>query len=278
MFFSTASLSKYLMTTRPHFDDLSRRYREKDEVSEFQRLWAIFNHWLISYTGKKNDRACIEDIKSAPDLKAWIDKVVSTSASSRPHRIADGYAGSYPRFTSNNVISKLFRLAYKSAVVEPRINLPWRVGSESKVKVTNAITLTDEQFRSAYESHAQVLHEGIADFDLTIHQTLPALGVHSTGCCFFRGDIDISLPVNTSHYANRMLVRFQAKPELQELVNLAKSTNPTALSSDVMETLYNVRNVAVHGSLDFLNEHDNAAARAAYDALDSLVRHIRDNW
>jgi hypothetical protein len=35
------------MTSRPHFDDLNRRYSETDWVSEFQRLWAIFNHWLF---------------------------------------------------------------------------------------------------------------------------------------------------------------------------------------------------------------------------------------
>lgn len=34
----------------------------------------------------------------------------------------------------------------------------------------------------------------------------------------------------------------------------------------------------MHGSLDFLNEQDNAAARAAYDLFDSLIRDIRDRW
>jgi len=59
---------------------------------------------------------------------------------------------------------------------------------------------------------------------------------------------------------------------------MIESADPTNLASDVVETLYNVRNVAMHGSLDFLNEQDNAAARTAYDLLDSLIRDIRDRW
>ena len=165
-----------------------------------------------------------------------------------------------------------------SPVVEPRINRPWRAGTDSRVRVTHAITLERAQFRAAYEAHAQVLQEGIADFDLTIHQTLPALGVHTTGCCFYRGAVDTGLPAGTKGYGNRMVDLFRSSPSFAELVHMIESPDPTDLASDVVETLYNVRNAAMHGSLDFLNEQDNATARAAYDLLDSLVRDIRDRW
>jgi hypothetical protein len=116
------------------------------------------------------------------------------------------------------------------------------------------------------------------EFDLTIHQTLPALGVHTTGCCFYRGAVDSGLPAGTRVYADRMVDLFRASASLAELVHMIESPHPTDLESDVVETLYNVRNVAMHGSLDFLNRRDNAAARTAYDLLDSLIRDIRDRW
>ena len=190
----------------------------------------------------------------------------------------DGYVGGYPRFAADNEISLFFRAAPESVVVEPRINRPWRPGSEPRVRITNAITLSQEQFLKAYRAHAQVLEEGIGQFDLTIDQTLPALGIHATGCCFYNGEIDATLPAGSLHWANRMVEVFETKPELGELVNLVRSENKTTLENDVMETLYNVRNVAMHGSLDFLNEKDNAIARAAFDLLDSLIRDVREHW
>ena len=266
------------MTNRPHFDDLTRRYREKDEVSEFQRLWAIFNHWLLQHTGRTNDRDCIEQIKQCPELTEWIKKVVSSSELQRPQRVLDGYAGAHPRFTSNNCISEMFREVYSSSTVETRINLPWRPGTEQRVHITNAIVLTDDEFEKAYRIHAMVLDEGIANFDLTLLQTLPALGIYATGCCFYRGDVDLSLPTNTDHWAQKMADLFSQEPLLQNLTSLIQSSQTTPLSSDVIETLYNVRNTAMHGSLDFLNKNDNAAARASYDVLDSLIQDIRDSW
>lgn len=262
---------------RPHFDDLNRRYREIDWVSEIQRLWAIFNHWLTAHTGNHNDRDCVEHLKSTRELARWVDDIVRTSAGTRPHNVREGYGGSYPRFASNNELSRLFRAVAPSPVIEPRLNYPWRAGSDSRVRKTNAITLSDSQFRSAYEAHAELLatEEGMV-FDLTLHQTLPALGVNATGCCFFRCKPQGS--TGTTRLAHSLAQLFRHKDELQGLVNLIDSDDPTDLASDVIETLYNVRNVAVHGNLDFLNEKDNAAARAAYDALDSLIRDIRDRW
>lgn len=266
------------MTNSPHFEDLKRRYIEKDEVSEFQRLWAIFNHWLFQHTGRANDRDCIEQIKQCQELTQWVDKVVSSSELKRPQRVEDGFAGAHPRFTSNNCISTMFREVYNSSTVEPRINLPWRQSTEQRVRRSNAIVLTDEEFEKAYRLHAVVLEEGIADFDLTLLQTLPALGIHSTGCCFYRSDVDQSLSASTNRWARRMADLFSQESLLKNLASLVQSSQPTPLSSDVIETLYNVRNTAMHGSLDFLIKEDNAAARASYDVLDSLIQDIRDSW
>lgn len=99
------------MTNREHFDDLRRRYREADWVSEYQRLWAIFNHWFVAHTGKKTDRDCLDHLKKAPELSTWVDDVTQASAYHYPHRIRDGYGGSYPRFAAENVISLFFRSA-----------------------------------------------------------------------------------------------------------------------------------------------------------------------
>jgi hypothetical protein len=74
------------------------------------------------------------------------------------------------------------------------------------------------------------------------------------------------------------LAQFRTVGSLADLVSMIDSDTPTAIEEDIVETLYNLRNVAMHGSLDFLREEDNAAARAGYDLLDSLIRDIRANW
>ena len=71
---------------------------------------------------------------------------------------------------------------------------------------------------------------------------------------------------------------FRDEDSLKSLTELAASPELTPFAHDIVETLYNLRNVAVHGSLDFLDERDNVAARAGCDLLDSLIRNIRDHW
>lgn len=248
-------------------------------MSEYQRLWAIFNHWLFAHSCRKTDRECIEALKDDINLESWVQSVTQRSAYNYPHRVTDGYGGSYPRFAADNEISRFFRAAQESPVLEPRINWPWRKGAETRVRETNAITLTRSQFRAAYDVHAKVLasEEGIVHND-TLHQVLPALGVHATGCCFYRAPIPVGVTVSTSALAKMTLSGFRGENSLSLLVSLADSKTPTPLAADIVETLYNLRNVAMHGSLDFLRENDNAAARAGYDLLDSLIRDIRNRW
>ena len=183
------------MVTRPHFEDLKRRYREADWVSEYQRLWAIFNHWLCTEAGQAKDRACIETLKRRPQILTWVENVISQSAYNYPNRVTDGYGGSYPRFAANNEISRFFRAIESSPVVAQRINWPWRPGTEAHVQQSHAIALTRDQFRDAYDAHGAALgsRAGIA-YDETLHQVLPALGVGATGCCFYR----IAVPSTTT--------------------------------------------------------------------------------
>lgn len=88
----------------------------------------------------------------------------------------------------------------------------------------------------------------------------------------------MGLAESTTAFAKLALDQFRAEASLKPLADLADSTSPTTFSEDIVETLYNMRNAAMHGSLDFLKEEDNAAARAGYDLLDSLIRDIRDHW
>lgn len=266
------------MTRPAHYTDLSRRYREVDWVSEFQRLWAIFNHWMTAQVGQSQDRACIENLKQQPRLADWVNRRISATQYPRPVRLEDGYAGSYPRFAADNELSLLFKAVEASPVLAARVSHEWRQGCDRKVKISCAITLTEDQFLLAYRVHARVLEEGIADFHLTLHETLPLLGVSATGCCFFRETIAQAQADHNLRYAQRFLDLMRLEPTLSEFVHLVDANSPTAFYADVLETLYNVRNLAVHGSLDFLDANDNAAARAGFDTLDSLIRDIRDTW
>lgn len=261
--------------TAAHFVDLRRRYRETDWVSEYQRLWAMFNHWLFTHSGrKKTDREAIEVLKVDVNLAAWVGNLVQSSAIPRPHNVNDGYSDSYPRFAADNEISLFFRAAQRSPVLEPRLNWPWRVGAEGRVKQTNAIALDVSLFRKAYEVHAVVLTDGIDLIDKTLHKTLELLGVSSTGCCFYR-----RAPANPASALEERTARaIRAEPTLAPLTSLLDSQVPTELAPDVVETLYNLRNVAMHGSLDFLVPADNAVARAGCDLLDALIKDIADRW
>jgi len=262
------------MSTRPHFDDLNRRYSETDWVSEYQRLWAIFNHWLVVHVGNSQDRHCIETLKQLPETKVWIDRIIEESSFKRTHRNTEGLANSLPRFTADNVISRLFRDTINSPVIEPRITYPWRPGTESRVRETNSIAIDEEAFMLGYKAHGILLYENMV-YDLTFHQTLELGGIHTTGCCFYLATPSTQ---DAKIYFEHLIDKFRSIPELSKVVSLFDSTQTTTIVEDTIEMLYNVRNTAMHGSLDFLITEDNSAARSASEALDSLIQDIRDNW
>ena len=262
------------MTSRSHFDDLNRRYVETDWVSEYQRLWAIFNHWFITHIGNTQDRHCIEAQKALPEMTSWTARVIEESRVKRPQRTSDGLDGSHPRFAANNVISALFRDAINSPVIQPRINYPWQSGAEPRVRIINALAIGEDMFIKAYRAHGVMLQENMT-FNLTFHQTLELVGVYATGCCFYR---HTPSTLESNYCAKQMVDKFRLIPELNLLVALADSTDVTNLTQDTIEMLYNVRNTAMHGSLDFLVKKDNLAAKSACEALDSLIQDIRDNW
>lgn len=264
------------MATRPHFDDLHSRYRETDWVSEFQRLWAIFNHWFHVETSKSKDRDCVEALKQDTRTQAWLDRITATTPhQKRPHREADGWGGTYPRFATDNEISSFFRAVGQSPVVAPRLNYPWRSGTEKRVKKTQTIALSFDEYHAAFRTHAALLDDYMT-MNLTIHQAFPVLGLRAVGCSLGRMSPAPS-PTLGQGYRDKFLAAMKSKvPPVAE--QLECTAPPTTLPQDVVETLYNVRNCAIHGHLDFLNGADNRAARAGCDLLDCLLRDIRDHW
>ena len=262
-----------------HFIDLERRYQETNSVSEYQRLWSIFNVWLVAHIDNAQDRQCIESFKLLPETQNWISRVIN-SAITTPHRVTDGLQGSRPRFKSNNVISKLFRECSNSNVIEPRINYPWRTGTELRVRQSNAITLSESEFVLAHRCHGNILYQNMAYEGVTFHQALEILGVFGTGCCFYRDspNTDPTFPNNSEHYSSIMVEIMRTKPEISQLVELIDSSTITSITNDTIELMYNVRNTAVHGTLDYLDNNDNSAARAASDCLSSLLKDIIQNW
>lgn len=266
------------MTTRPHFDDLRRRHVETDWVSELQRLWAIFNHWFRSEYSLATDRGNIEEIKADPRLSAFVEKVIQeTPYYLIPYRVTDGYGGAYPRFATNNVISRFFRGIVMSPALEPEINLPWRPSSAARPpRSTNTITLTSEEFREVYFHHSDLLATSeYMVVDATLHQTFFAIGVRSTGCCFWRID-PVAVPEVPAAFGQDFVRKCST---VSAFFNLLSSTDDlTSIESDMIETLYQARNGAVHGILDFLVPGDNAAARASCDLLDTLIQDIKSNW
>ncbi len=264
------------MSTRPHFDDLRRRYRQTDWISEFQRLWAIFNHWFHLETSKTKDRECIEALKQDRRTQAWLDRIIDkTPHQNRPHRFTDGWGGTYPRFATDNEISSFFRAVGQSPVVSPRLNYPWRLGSEKRVRNTQTVVLSYDDCHAMYRGHAALLDQ-FMDTDLSIHQVLPVLGLRAIGCSLGRmlPSPGPGVPIG---YPDKFLAAIKSTvPSVAQ--QLECTVPPTTLPSDLIETLYNVRNCAIHGELDFLDEADNRAARAACDLLDCLLQDIRGRW
>lgn len=59
--------------TKNHSEELSRRYIEADWVSEYQRVWALFNYWFKREVRSGTDRECIEALKKHEIIKNWIE-------------------------------------------------------------------------------------------------------------------------------------------------------------------------------------------------------------
>jgi hypothetical protein len=242
----------------------------------------MFNHWMLGEFGPANDRRCIEELKVDRRFDAWITQITVESAYNKPHRVTDGLQGSFLRYNADNVISKFVAGVENSKTIEPRINRFWRPGTESRVRKTSTISLDYDQFERAYRIHARVLEEPphMPTFNLTLHQTLPILGVHSTGSCFYKGPVDSTFGTVHLPAAHRMVELFRTSTKLTNLVEMIDAQNTASFAADILETMYNTRNVAMHGELDFLEPTDNYAARTAFDLLDNLVKSIctGGNW
>ncbi|MCP4504240.1 MAG: hypothetical protein GY822_30330 [Deltaproteobacteria bacterium] len=280
----TANLQLYsagmnTSSSQSHFDDLRRRYRETDWVSELQRLWAIFNHWFAAeYSTVNYDRAQIELLKLDPRLSVFVYGIIeATPYFDAPHRITDGFGGAYPRFATDNVLSSFFRDVRKSPRLEPAINYPWRSSNAQKPPhLTTTIVLSREEFRECYlKFNAVSASSEFIPHRATLHQLLGVAGVASTGCCFWRCD-PVPIQGVPLAFANAFFAASTTIPTFHEFATA--TPDQTTLEVDLVETLYQARNAAMHGSLDFLIPGDNAAARGACDFLDALLQDIRDNW
>lgn len=259
----------------PHFSDLQMRYREIDSVTEFQRIWSALNQWFVRETAHSNDRACIDALKTDIRTVDWVKRIIAGSEPQRTDRLSEGYLAAYSRFKADNVLSRFFAAAQRSPVVRARIHHTWRTCSDTRIRPTHVLALTSDQFREVYDAHASALASelGIVHNE-TLYQTLSALGLRATGCCFAREPQGVA----TSAMATLTMSELRKSPSLADFVSMVDAATPTTLAADAIETLYNVRNCAVHGSLNASTTEDNEAARRGCDLLDSLVRDILTHW
>lgn len=265
------------MASESHFDDLRRRYREVDYVSEFQRNWAIFNHWFkerySAATGRDGIDALKSDDRLVRVLMDLIDQGVDQIVASTIH---SKHSKTFYYFSCTDPISSFVAAFFTSTTLSGCANL-FGENAGFKVRPTNTIALTSDQFRRAYTEHIG-LHSNIMTYgsiEDDLRETLGILGVFYTGRAFYRDTPKKPSEPVANFFAQDVLTAFRSTPELTELVKLIDEPSPAPLTSDVVEMIYTTRNAAIHGSLDFLVDEDNRAARAALDVIEIILRAVR---
>lgn len=96
-----------------------------------------------------------------------------------------------------------------------------------------------------------------------------------TGSCFYRDNFPSSTATGVqSQYFQQCWTEMDKENKLKILSEPKASPIRNGLHSDLIEMLYIVRNAAVHGELDYLDEKNNQTARTGLTLLNALIKNI----
>jgi hypothetical protein len=260
--------------------DVERRYRPTDWVSEYQRLWAIFNYWLTNATKKgipENQKIKIFKDQISDELDKWTSNLTRYA---RPTEVKQySFLEIYSRFESRSLISDFF-MAIEDLPASLKADTHFESVRKTK-KYIVPLQLSSDALQVTHKIYSNLLSSefGIL-YNVTFHDALNALKIEMTGPFLYRTAPTLKIQKEHAEFAAKLVDEFRKNEALQPLIDLieANDKDVKSLSSEIIDRLYCLRCMAVHGDLDFLEETHNHVARTAFDLLESLIRAFIRGW
>ena len=259
-----------------HGKELERRYLGIDYVAEFQRHWSYLNQWLRTKFAGSTDRDLVENFKSDVRCESALQDALALGHNSTLVNRMSGpgkWVGDLDmyRFFTDTVGSTFVEACFSTPAVATKLNLCGPAPVD-RVRGTATTYLDENKFVDLYRSVVAQGDNFMSEEMMSVREALSVRGIDFAGRTFTR---DATVTSTTRvHYADACWAAIDSTPSLCQLSALAISPIAPGPAHDLMEMVYLVRNLAVHGTLDFLDPTHNAVAQAALSILDRLVQEV----
>jgi len=254
-----------------HDNDLRRRYREIDFVSEFQKYWAYFNKWFKTETKKSRDRESIEALKKDKRMRKIIADLLTEGQKHVP--LFNSPARDLVAYLAENKISIFVRDCWLCSIIRTQLNL-FNPKSVNRVHGTATVHITIQEYRHVYclcrEMEAR--REFMSEPEVSMSRLFEAGQIRHVGSCFY-GEPQVASVMQSRLY-DAIWNSIENDALLATLSGLKKSTHKSGICSDVLEMLYLVRNNAVHGTLDFIDKTHNVVSRSGVFLLQAIIEKL----
>ena len=254
-----------------HDNDLRRRYREIDFVSEFQKYWAYFNKWFKTETKKPDDRKSIEALKKNKRVRKIIADLLTESQKHIP--LFNSPARDLVAYLAENKISIFVRECWLCSIIRKQLNL-FNPEYVNMVRGTTTVHITIQEFRHLYSlcRKMEARLEFMSEPEVFMSRLFEIGQIRHVGSCFY-GEPQVASAMQSRLY-DAIWNSIENDALLATLSDLKISTHKPGICSDVLEMLYLVRNNTVHGTLDFVDKTHNAASRSGAFLLQAIIEKL----
>lgn len=253
--------------------ELARRYREIDFVAEFQKYWAYFNKWFMTQTGAANDRVGINALKTDPIITRILTGLFNEGHENARLFGSDRTERDLYDFLTENRVSGFVRACWECALIRDKINLFNRL-PDSGVRATGTVNISIEVWRDIYTICRGVEAE-VYNLDKKwggMNKLFEYSKISNVGSAFFK---DLTLPdPGLNPLLQECWQGIESDQSYADIVALRDWSATPGVVPDLMEMLYLVRNHAMHGELDFVDESHNAVSSAGLFLLQGIIEAI----
>jgi len=256
-----------------HDNELRRRYHKIDFVSEFQKYWAYFNKWFKVETGKSKDRDSIEALKGNNRIHKIIADLLTERQEHVPLFNFSIPARDLTAYLTDNQTSMFVRDSWLCPIIRNSLNL-FNPKVVNQVRGTATVHITIQEYRRTYtlcqEMEARPQFMSYEDFSMS--RLFEYGKIRHVGSCFYRESQSTSAP--QSIFYDACWTAIEKDLNLVILKDLRASSHNPGICSDLLEMLYVVRNKAVHGTLDFVDERHNTVSRSGLFLLQAIIEKL----
>ena len=270
-------------------DTLKRTLKNADirYYNSYAGLWTAFNSFYSKYyeeqtgTPPNTDLEAINFLRvltSPNDLVASFNNISKMSDGNiQPiinqlknyhSRESEPLSDSYSIYVFNNVVVRFVEFAWINPVVREKLwlgnNSDRPTGFRPKKIATRFLPRAEfiDYYRKLSEFYARP--ENMPTHAESFQTTLEEFGVKTLGSCIY-----LESPSVTPHSHTARYLQSQFYPEMKQFL---RSTEQNGLFADIIQILYVVRNVCVHGEWNNPTEEANKLTlQAAYECLYQLL-------